>query len=189
MSRQEEVGNPAFPLRSTYVLARLARVVQRMLERSLAPHDLTLPQYTTLTVLMRRPGLSNAQLARRAYITPQSMQEVLRTLEQRGLVQRTPSSGNRRVLEAVLTAAGRKLVARVERDAGAVEDAMLAGLRPAERTRFARSLQQCVARLGGGLDARVRASGAEPDVHPPPKIAQEPDRRVRASRESAARCP
>ena len=145
------VENSAFPLRSTYILARLARVVQRLLEEMLVPHDLTLPQFTTLAVLLRRPGLSNAQLARRAYITPQSMQEVLRALEDRKLVRRTPAPENQRILRTSLTQAGRRLVEKAERDTSKIEDAMLSGLTPAKRVLFVKSLQQCVARLGGGL--------------------------------------
>lgn len=147
----DDVENAAFPLRSTYILARLARVVQRLLEEMLIPHDLTLPQFTTLAVLLRRPGLSNAQLARRAYITPQSMQEVLRALENRDLVRRTPASENQRILRASLTQTGRRLVAKAERDTSKIEDTMLSGLTPSKRTLFVKSLRQCVARLGGGL--------------------------------------
>jgi len=139
------------PLRTTYVLARLTRIVQRRLEDALQPHELTLPQYTTLTVLLRRPGLSNAQLARRSYITPQSMQEVLRTLEDRKLVMRAPSADNMRILRASLTATGKRLATRAERDAAEVDEALLAGLTPFERKLFVKSIQKCVIGLGGGL--------------------------------------
>ena len=147
----KKIENPAFPLRSTYVLARLSRVVQRLLEGLLISYGLTLPQYSTLAVLIRRPGLSNAQLARRAYITAQSMQEVLRTLENKGLVRRIPAPENQRILRASLTPSGTRLTIKAERDASAVEDGMLAGLTPSERAQFVKSLQKCVVRLGGGL--------------------------------------
>ena len=48
------------------------------------PYGLTTLQYTTLSVLGRRGELSNAQLARRAYMTPQSMSEVIDALEKKG---------------------------------------------------------------------------------------------------------
>ncbi len=145
--------NTAFPLRSTYVLARLTRVVQRLLEEMLTAHGLSLPQFTVLAVLLRRPGLSNAQLARRAYITPQSMQEVLRVLEDRALIRRTPATENQRILRASLTAAGKRLAARADGDAAKIEDAMLAGLSDPRRLQFVKSLRLCVASLGGGLKA------------------------------------
>lgn len=147
----EEAANASFPLRSTYVLARLTRVMQRLLEEMLTSHSLNLPQFTVLAVLLRRPGLSNAQLARRAYIAPQSMQEVLRVLEDRDLIRRTPAPENQRILRASLTATGKRLAVRADRDAARIEDAMLAGLSNAGRVQFVKSLRQCVASLGGGL--------------------------------------
>lgn len=148
---QADGQREALPLRTSYVLARLTRIVQRRLEEALQPHALTLPQFTTLTVLLRRPGLSNAQLARRAYVTPQSMQEVLRTLEERGLVSRAASAENLRILKASLTAAGKRLVTLAERDAAEVDEALLGGLTPFERKQFVKSILKCVIGLGGGL--------------------------------------
>ncbi|HEX7380969.1 MAG TPA: MarR family transcriptional regulator [Nevskiaceae bacterium] len=160
-SNDPQTSNPAdgaqLPLRATYVLSRLSRVVQRMLEAILRDHGLTLPQYTLLTVLRRRPGLSNAQLARRAYITPQSMQEVLRGLERRGLVQRQLAPGNRRTLRARLTARGERLTEQAESAAAAADEAMLADFTPARRKRFLQSLQACVVSLDGGLSDRGQA--------------------------------
>ena len=49
------------------------------------PHGLTTAQYTTLSILERGGELSNAQLARRAYMTPQSMSEMLEALEAKGI--------------------------------------------------------------------------------------------------------
>lgn len=147
---EHDDGEP-LPLRATYVLSRLSRVVQRILEALLREHGLTLPQYTLLTVLRRRPGLSNAQLARRAYISPQSMQEVLRALEDRGLVQRQRAPGNRRMLLARLTPRGERLTAQAEAAAAAADEAMLAGFTPTQRARFVKALQACVVSLGGGL--------------------------------------
>lgn len=139
------------PLRATYVLGRLSRIVRRLLEDSLEPYELTLSEYTILTVLRRRPGLSNAQLARRAYITPQSMQEALSRLETRGIVVRTQSPDNQRIRTAVLTDSGNRLIESVESEAAMVDEKMLAGLTESERTTFVTSLQKCVIGLGGGL--------------------------------------
>ena len=44
-------------------------------------YGLTTLQYTTLSVLGAAGELSNAQLARRSYMTPQSMSEVIEALE------------------------------------------------------------------------------------------------------------
>jgi hypothetical protein len=57
----------------------------------LRPLDLTVPQYACLELLGRTPGLSNADLARGAFVTRQSMNGVLRGLQDRGLVTRPRS--------------------------------------------------------------------------------------------------
>lgn len=139
------------PLRTTYVLGRLSKVVQRLLEQALGPHDLTLPEYTVLTVLRRTSGLSNAQLARRAYIRPQSMHEVLSKLEAQGFVTRTDSPTNRRIRTAVLTDAGKRRIESAENDAAAIDEKLLSALSAAERSVFVDGLRKCIVSLGGGL--------------------------------------
>ena len=68
--------------RISYVVARLERAVRADVNERVRPHGLTTLQYTTLSVLgARGQPLSNAQLARRAYMTPQSMIEVIDALE------------------------------------------------------------------------------------------------------------
>ena len=67
--------------RVSYVVARLERALRVEINERIKPHGLTTLQYTTLSILARGGELSNAQLARRAYMTPQSMSEVLEALE------------------------------------------------------------------------------------------------------------
>jgi DNA-binding MarR family transcriptional regulator len=105
----------AAPLMS-YTVGRLDRAIRQRLREILAPYDLSVPQFATLSIIRRRPGLSNAQLARRALILPQSMIQVIAELESRHLVERTPAASHNRVLEAQLTATGRELIEAAERD-------------------------------------------------------------------------
>jgi DNA-binding MarR family transcriptional regulator len=113
-------GTADAPLLS-YTVGRLDRAIRQRLREILAPYELSVSQFTTLSVIKRRPGLSNAQLARRALILPQSMIQVIAELEARGLVSRTPAAAHNRVLEAQLTEAGRELVDAAERDTRAFE--------------------------------------------------------------------
>jgi DNA-binding MarR family transcriptional regulator len=104
---------PDAPLLS-YIIGRLDRAIRNRLLEILAPLELSIPQFTTLSVLKRRPGLSNAQLARRALILPQSMIQVIAALERRQLVERAPDPAHNRILQTRLTAAGLALVQRAE---------------------------------------------------------------------------
>lgn len=104
---------PDAPLLS-YIIGRLDRAIRNRLLEILAPLELSIPQFTTLSVLKRRPGLSNAQLARRALILPQSMIQVIAALERRQLVERAPDPAHNRILQTRLTTAGLVLVQRAE---------------------------------------------------------------------------
>ena len=89
----------------SYVIARLERAVRKEIGRLVGPRGLSVAQYTTLSILRSRSVLSNAQLARRLWVTPQSMNEVISALERAGLIERVPDAGNRRILRTTLTPA------------------------------------------------------------------------------------
>jgi DNA-binding MarR family transcriptional regulator len=137
--------------RLSYVIARLDRAIRRGIEERLAPHELSVAQYTALSVLRNRPGLSNAQLARRTFVTPQSMNEVIASLEAAKLITRAVDHNHRRILRARLTARGNRLFERLDEEIGELEEEMLAGLSEAERTQFADTAVNCVHMLGAGL--------------------------------------
>jgi len=132
------------PARVSYVIARLERAVRGAINERVRPYGLTTLQYTTLSVLGRRGALSNAQLARRSYMTPQSMSEVIEALETKGLIERTQHPNHRRVLPAQLTATGRKVLA-------AMEEEMLRDLGPEERETFYHGLVSSVRALHAGF--------------------------------------
>jgi DNA-binding MarR family transcriptional regulator len=100
-----------------------------------------------LTALAEEPGLSNAELARRAFVTPQTMNQVLRDLEQRRWVSRRPHPGHGRILQAELTAGGREKLEACHGAADAVEDRMLAALSPAQREQLTTALRLCIESL------------------------------------------
>jgi DNA-binding MarR family transcriptional regulator len=137
--------------RVSYVIARLERAVRSAINERVRPYGLTTLQYTTLSVLGRRGALSNAQLARRSYMTPQSMSEVIEALESKGLIKRTQHPNHRRVLPAQLTATGRKVLEACEEAVEEMEEEMLRDLTPEERATFYHGLVSSVRRLHAGF--------------------------------------
>lgn len=123
--------------RVSYLVGRLDRVLRRRLGEALAPHGLSLPEYTTLSVLRAGGGLSNAQLARRSLITPQAMNEVLARLEERGLVRRRAIPMHGRARPAELTAAGKRALAKADAGVDEVEREVFGRV---DRTRLAELL-------------------------------------------------
>ncbi len=123
-----------------------------------APYGLTTLQYTTLSVLNRHGSpLSNAQLARRAYMTPQAMSEVIDALAAKGLIRRSRHPNHGRLLPAALTPKGRRVLAECEREVDDMEAVMLGSLTGRERTAFLAALKSCVRALGAGF-RRLRRS-------------------------------
>ncbi len=116
-----------------YVVGRVNQGIRREMRARLADLDLSVPEYTALSVLHARPGLSNAQLARRSLLAPQSMLEVLAKLESRGLVRREVDPGHGRILRAALTPAGRDLLARADPAIDAIQDWLLADVTARDR--------------------------------------------------------
>jgi DNA-binding MarR family transcriptional regulator len=141
----------ASPARVSYVIARLERAVRSAINERVRPYGLTTLQYTTLSVLGRRGALSNAQLARRSYMTPQSMSEVIEALESKGLIERKQHPNHRRVLPAQLTATGRKVLEACEEAVAAMEEEMLRDLGPEERETFYHGLVSSVRALHAGF--------------------------------------
>lgn len=90
-----------------YLVKRLELAIRKVLDDVLRPHGLTAPQYTALTALGHRDGLTSAQLARRSFVTPQTMHEQVIALERAGLVSREADPSNRRLLRIHLTTTGR----------------------------------------------------------------------------------
>lgn len=129
--------------RFSYVIGRLERVLRRRLTAAVEPTGLTLPAYTALSVLRAQDGLSNAQLARRSLVTPQSMSEVLALLVDLGYVRRRAEPGHGRVMRTELTAAGRRALARCDRAVDAVERDLLSGLDDDESAGLRDALVRC----------------------------------------------
>ncbi len=91
-----------------YLVKQLELAIRAVLDDVLRPHGITTPQYTALTALAARDGLTSAQLARRSFVTPQTMHEQVITLERAGLVSRHKDVTNRRILLIHLTPLGRE---------------------------------------------------------------------------------
>jgi DNA-binding MarR family transcriptional regulator len=142
----------------SYVVARLERAVRREIGRLVGPRGLSVAQYTTLSILRSRSGLSNAQLARRLWVTPQSMNEVISALERMGLIHRVPDAGNRRILRTALTPHGRETLAACDADILVMEERMLLDLSEESHDELITGLECCIRRLGESVEQRNGAA-------------------------------
>jgi DNA-binding MarR family transcriptional regulator len=129
------------PASLLYSIKRVELVVRAHLDDLLKPAGITALQYTALTVLEQHDGLPAAQLARRSFVTAQSMSDLVRTLEQRGLIVRERNPENRRELLIQLTDEGRSLLAEYADEVLVLERRMV-------RTLTERQVEQLRSALG-----------------------------------------
>ena len=133
--------------RLTYLVKRLEMAERARMEEVLRPLGVTLHQYTALSILERREGLSSAQLARRHYVTPQAMHQLVASMERNGLIERRSDEANRRILRAWLTEHGAEVLRACHDVVDGLEARMLSALTYAEAVLFERALEQCLVAL------------------------------------------
>lgn len=143
--------------RPGYLIKRAQVVLNAHMTRALHEHGVTLTQFAVLTALADEPGQSNADLARRAFITPQSMNETLRDLEQRAWITRSRHPTHGRILRIELTDEGRTTLRDCDAAVTVIEQQMLAGLDAGRRRELAVALRACIDALnpaqGDAVDA------------------------------------
>ncbi|HEY5222818.1 MAG TPA: MarR family transcriptional regulator [Microbacteriaceae bacterium] len=136
-----------------YLLKEAASALHSAMQAVLRPLDMTITHYSCLELLAQRPGLSNSELARGAFVSRQSMNVLLQSLEHDGFVSRPEVPPVGRVLPTRLTPLGRRRLSAASAAVKLVEDQMLSRLDAGERDRLRAALSTCVASLSSHADA------------------------------------
>ena len=139
---RERLGN-----RIGYELKRAQHALRLGMDEALKPLGVTTPQYAAMSVLAEEPGLSNAQLARRSFVTPQTMNQILSRLEALGLAERWAHPEHGRVLQAYLTEEGERLLEGCHRRIAVVEERMVSAISEEDRLRLLEALRGCAEAL------------------------------------------
>lgn len=138
---------------TTYLVKQLESAIRARLDTVLRAHGVTTVQYTALTVLQHRGDLSSAQLARRSFVRPQTMHELVVGLERQGLIERRPSAARRHVLLARLTPAGLTKLAECRADVELIERDMVHDLTGTEVATLRELLERCHQSVAAQLSA------------------------------------
>lgn len=109
--------------------------------------------FAALYTLECEPGVPGAELARRAFVTAQTMNTILRRLERDGDIERRPHPSKARADSWYITRAGQQRLRRAKAVGDALWARMLGTLKAAEVTQLQSLLERCIA----GLDAQVDA--------------------------------
>ncbi|EIC85955.1 MarR family winged helix-turn-helix transcriptional regulator [Serratia sp. M24T3] len=111
-----------------YALKRCQHVLRLRMDEVLRPLSLTTPQYAVLSAIEAEPGISNARLARTAFVTPQTMQGILANLERNGIITRLPDPLHGRILRSELTVLGQETLLNAHRAVSRVEEMMFTSI-------------------------------------------------------------
>ncbi|MFJ9563969.1 MarR family winged helix-turn-helix transcriptional regulator [Streptomyces fuscichromogenes] len=132
-----------------YLLKEASSALRVAMEEVLRPLGMSVTHYSCLELLAQRPGLSNSELARGAFVTRQTMNVLLQALERDGYVTRPAEAPVGKALPARLTPRGRRSLEKASAAVRSVETGMLAGLTGAERSDAFRILRSMIHSLRG----------------------------------------
>lgn len=145
--------------RPGFLLRRAHQISAAVFEDECRSVGLTPAQFGVLTVLRASPGLDQSSLARALGFDKVTVLRVLRGLETRGLVQRSPAPESRRNLAVVLSPDGEKLLKQAQKPAEQAYERLMSPLSPEQQMQLVALLQQ----LTEGLEEHARASFVPPE--------------------------
>lgn len=97
-----------------YLIKRAQHDLRRDMDDNLRPLGLTTPQYVAMHALADFPGISNADIARKCFVTPQTMNVIIVGLEKGGSIERASHETHGRIQKITLSDAGEALLAKAD---------------------------------------------------------------------------
>ncbi|MEI3848423.1 MULTISPECIES: MarR family transcriptional regulator [unclassified Microbacterium] len=136
--------------RLNYTAYRLARALNRAAENTALAQGITLSQLLIMQVLGEGMPLSNAQIARRTFVSSQAAHVVSAELLSSGLIEKVDHPTNRRVRLVRLSESGWARLAECEREMREREDRLAAAIGPDLGETLAEILDRAADALAGG---------------------------------------
>ena len=137
-----------------YLMKEVELAIRARLDDMVRPAGLTALQYTAMTVLERHPDLTASRLARRSFVTAQTMADMVTALLARGLIDRHRDPDDRRRLVLSLTRAGEAVLDEFRPRVAALEKEMLSGLDRTEARQLRRAIIACRTALADSTHAK-----------------------------------
>lgn len=131
----------------TVLLREVQGATKQAMEEAIRDTGLTVSQANVLMEIAYGKARSNAELARIQSVTPQTMVEILASLERRGLISRMTRPEGGRAMPAELTREGHSSVLTVHRAMRSVENRLLGTLSQEGVSRLRRLLEECLVAL------------------------------------------
>jgi DNA-binding MarR family transcriptional regulator len=120
------------------------------MDTALAGLGVTTPQFSVLTMVVAYPGVSGADLARLTFLTPQTINVIVRNLEREGAIEKTAHATHGRILRLHATAKGQALLKRCRARVAELEAALAGTLGKDEERAVRRWLSAVAEKLAAG---------------------------------------
>ena len=143
-----------------YVLKQVQQALRAAMDDALRRHGLTTPQYAALSALAEAGALSGAALARRGFVTPQTMNGIVANLEAAGLVVRRADPADRRIWRLHLCPPSRPILNEMCRERADIYGLATAGLDKDE----VQAVTDALCRIKLNVVAELRAKPAEKEL-------------------------
>jgi DNA-binding MarR family transcriptional regulator len=127
-----------------YLLRTTVSTLMRAAETAMRPHGLTSVQWAPLMIISRGGNPTAASLARDLNTDTGAMTRMLDRLESKGLLIRSRSSTDRRVVELTLTDQGKELTRLIPHHLASVYNNHLAGFSQDEFTQLKHMLRRII---------------------------------------------
>ncbi len=131
----------------SYYLRKTELQLRQTIDRALLPLHLTVPKYTVLSILEEETGLTNAELSRKASVTPQTMNRLLHGMEKDGLVKSQSDKGSELKIKYSMTKKAQKVVCDAHAEVNKIEEAMVSHLKKSEIKNLLESLDEMIKNL------------------------------------------
>src|SRR5262245_11241096 len=132
----------------TYLIKWMERRVRTELDVALEPLQISVPEYTALSVLREGRELSSAQLARRTFVSAQAMHPIVVELARRNLIVRRTDPGHGRIHLVRLSERGQKVLDECNVACARAEARAFEGMSNGEAETLRKALERCVRTLG-----------------------------------------
>jgi DNA-binding MarR family transcriptional regulator len=154
----KQIAGDRAPSSLAFLLSQVGIHAARQFAERIGEVGLQPPLFRALNVVDIAEGQSQQAIGQAIGAPASRMVAIVDELEQRGLVERRPDPGDRRVRAVHLTKEGRKTLARGRKIAAEHEDGLAAGLSAAERKRLVTLLQRIVEQqeIGKGVHPGLR---------------------------------
>jgi len=136
-----------------FLLYRVMAALRPQVAAELKPLGLGLPEFVCMRILSSHPGLTSAELARGTNVSAQAANQVLRALEDRGVLSRPASTPAGRAMPAQLTRRGKALLKRAQAAVQVAEQRILTRLTADEQHHLKQLL------YAAGTPAATRSPG------------------------------